>query len=247
VDGALNVEEEEVTETDLTDFDEFHGTVFVDLGDVALGFGEEVGGDEADAGGGGDDGEESGGVHEGIDREEGDAADVAVSTYHAGDLAGHATFDEGDHGEDGAFARLHEEGAAHGGDDGGGDGPGGRDLSESEVSGGQSNEEEDHGFASAEFIREVSTAGAGGEVHEGESGGEEAGGDGAEVEGFSEEGGEHGDDCEFGAEGDEVVDVEDGDLSEGVALVFGDVAFFEHLGVDAVDTPRLEDEDDGEG
>ena len=208
----------------LGNFDELDGSVFVHFGDVAFWFFEEVGGDESEDGGSGNDGEEGGGIDEGEDGEEGHGANVSVSSSHSGDLASHAALDEGNHGEDCPFTRLDEEGTSHGGKNCEGDRPVAVDLAEGEVANGEADEEDDHSTTTAEAVAEPSTTGTGGKVHEGEAGGEKGGFCHGKAEGVCKETWEHGDNSELRAEGDEVVDVEDGDLFEGVALVFGDVS-----------------------
>ena len=207
---------------------------------VALRFFQQQGdGGQGDERGAGDGQEEGLGADEGQHGEKGHGADVAVGAGHAGHLSGETALDQRHHGEHRAFARLHEEGTGHAGDHRQPYRPGRGDVAHEEIARGQSANENHQGLAAAEPVADQPAGGTGEQIHEGKPGSQQAGGDRGQFEGVHEEQGQHGDHCQFRAEGDEIGQVQNCHLLELVTFDLGHF-FHEHVFVDLVDAHRLE-------
>src|SRR5690606_14908167 len=112
---------------------QLHRSILVLLHHVPSRLFQKLHGDEAEYGAGSDHHEEAAGIDERQHRQEHHAAHVAVSTGHAGDLAGHAPLDQRHHGEHRAAAGLHEQRTSYGHDHRQRQRPGAIDLAHGQV------------------------------------------------------------------------------------------------------------------
>ena len=112
-------------------------------------------------------------------------------------MSGDATFDKGDQGKCCPLAGLHEEGREHGDrhgyDDSGGAGEGtGFDHAHHQVAHPQPSGEEAHRvFPAANFVGDQTSGRTGDQVHEGETGRQDAGGGFRKIEGGFKKCGKH--------------------------------------------------------